>query len=199
MEKFKETLAIDAADGLTFNTAKLSVATIRKDQIHGGMRLKTTANLGKAVIPIQIDIGFGDAVTVPEYTIQYPSLLDYPVAPIRAYSPATVMAEKFHAVVEIGMINSRMKDFYDLWLLPQTQDVAVEDLLAAVRKTFMRRETPIPAVRPESLSAASAQCVAKQSQWNAYAESIMLEGISWADVVEAVWKTFKPICLMANN
>ena len=69
LEKTKETFAIDAADGLIFNTAKLSVATIRKDQIHGGMRLKTTASLGKAVIPIQIDVGFSDAATVPEYTI----------------------------------------------------------------------------------------------------------------------------------
>ena len=73
------------------------------------------------------------------------------------------MAEKFHAMVEIGMINSPMKDFYDLWLLPQTQDVTFEDLLAAVREAFTRRETLIPAVRPESFSAASAQSVAKQS------------------------------------
>ena len=83
------------------------------------MRLRTTAYLGTTQIPITVDLGFGDALGDPKYQIDYASLLDFPAASIRAYSPATVIAEKFQAVVALGIANSRMKDFYDLWTLPK--------------------------------------------------------------------------------
>lgn len=196
---FREILAIDAKDGLIFNTTTLNAARIRENQIYDGIRLNTNAKLGTARIPVKVDIGFGDALPAPEFEIEYPSMLDFPAPSIRAYSPATVMAEKFQAVIALGMVNSRMKDYYDLWALPQSQEVSADDLYQAVRMTFSRRETAIPAARPEGLSEAFAHNAAKQSQWDAYAESIQLDGVSLADVVEVVWNTFEPICQMPNG
>lgn len=120
---FAKILAIEAADGLVFDTDAITVSDIREDQIYGGKRLRTVAELAGARIPITIDIGFGDAVTRPGYEIDYGSLLDFDSARIRAYSPATVMAEKLQAVVALGLINGRMKDFYDLWSIPRAINV----------------------------------------------------------------------------
>ncbi|NNC36458.1 MAG: nucleotidyl transferase AbiEii/AbiGii toxin family protein [Acidimicrobiales bacterium] len=92
---FSEILNIEVDDGLIFDTAELSAAPIREDQIYGGMRLRTTAYLLKTEIPITIDIGFGDAIAKPGHTIDYPSLLDLPASNILAYPPTTVIAEKF--------------------------------------------------------------------------------------------------------
>lgn len=195
---FRETLSIDAKDGLVFETTTLRAAQIRGDQIYGGVRLMTNARLGKTKIPIKIDIGFGDALSAPGFEVEYPSLLDYPAVLVRAYSPATVMSEKFHTVVALGLINSRMKDFYDLWVLPQSQEVSTDDLTHAVHMTFTRRETPIPTTRPEGLSEAFAKDAAKQIQWEGYAKSIQLNGVCLANVVEAIWNTFEPICRKLN-
>ena len=133
-------------------------------------------------------------MSAPKFEIEYPSLLKFPAVLVHAYSPATVMAEKFHTVVALGLINSRMKDFYDLWVLPQSQEVSTDDLANAVYATFSRRETPIPETRPEGLSEAFGKDAEKQSQWDRYAKSIQLNCVSLANVVEAIWNTFEPIC-----
>jgi len=90
------------------------------------MRLKTTAYLKTTKIPIVIDLGFGDAITAPDYEIDYGSLLDMPSATVRAYSPETVIAEKFQAVIALGIVNSRMKNFYDLYAIPRAVEVSQE-------------------------------------------------------------------------
>ncbi len=191
---FGEILAIDANDGLIFDAVNLDAAAIREDQIYGGMRLKTTAYLGKTQIPITIDIGFGDAMADPEYTIGYPSLLDLPTGTIRAYSPATVMAEKFQALVSLGLANGRMKDFYDLWEVPRATKITQEDLLAAVTATFARRETKVPAERPEALTPAFTEDPAKQQQWQAYSASIDLQGADLNLVTDDIWEVMGPVC-----
>lgn len=198
IEIFREMLAIEAGDGLVFDIGALTATPIRDDQVYGGMRLKTTASLGKTIIPITIDIGFGDALPVPAFTINYPSLLDFPDATIRAYSPATVMAEKFQAVIALGIVNGRMKDFYDLWAIPQSQDIDEAELAQALRATFERRETPIPLERPDGLSDAFAQDADKQHQWAAYAQSIDLDGVSLPMVTDAIWEQLEPICALAK-
>ncbi|MFT5097927.1 MAG: hypothetical protein ACI9HY_000033 [Planctomycetaceae bacterium] len=162
---FNEVLSIEANDGLIFDTTTLSATQIRDVQIYGGVRLKTFAYLDKAKIPITIDIGFGDAVTDSEFTIEYPSLLDLPSARILAYPPATVIAEKFQAVVALGLINSRMKDFYDLWVILKSLRIAESDLVEAISATFQRRETEIPSQRPEGLSEAFTADPQKSTQW----------------------------------
>ncbi len=101
IKEFAEILSTDSNDGLVFDTTEITAAPIRDDQVYGGMRLRTTASLNGARIPITIDLGFGDALGDPEYEVEYDSLLDLPGANIRAYSPATVIAEKFQAIVAL--------------------------------------------------------------------------------------------------
>lgn len=195
---FNDILSADAQDGLRFDTAALTATQIRDDQVYGGVRLKTTAYLDKTRIPITIDIGFGDSITDPGYTIECPSLLELPSANIRAYSPATVIAEKFHAVVALGLINGRMKDFYDLWAIPKAQSISDDELREAIASTFERRKTVIPTERPEGLSSAFTTDQQKSTQWLAYAEPIDLEAISLEQVADEVWEYLKPICITAK-
>ena len=149
---FSQILAIDGADGLVYDIESLTAVAIREDQIYGGMRLRTEARLGNTRIPITVDLGFGDALADPQFEIEYGSLLDFPAASIRAYSPATVIAEKFQAVVALGLANSRMKDLYDLWTLPKSVNIDMGDLTTAIRGTFARRDTIVPAACPVGLS-----------------------------------------------
>ncbi len=105
---FAEIMAIEGDDGLAFDIANLNAMVIREDNIYGGVRLKTVALLGTTRIPITIDVGLGDALTEPDHTIDYPSLLSQPIPKVRAYPPATVIAEKFQAIVALGAANGRM-------------------------------------------------------------------------------------------
>jgi len=189
-----EILTIDAGDGLVFDGASLTAAPIREDQVYGGMRLKTVAYLEKTRIPITIDVGFGDALGNPDYILDYGSLLDFPSASVRAYSPETVIAEKFQAVVALGIINGRMKDFYDLWALPKAVDIDLDDLQASIEKTFERRQTQVPKERPPGLSQEFATDATKSAQWRAYSEATEIEGISFAEIVDDIWTTLEPIC-----
>ncbi len=197
-EIFADILATEASDGLVFDTAGLTVSDIREDQIYGGKRLRTVADLAGAKIPITIDIGFGDAITAPAYEIEYGSLLDFESARIRAYSPATVMAEKLQAVVALGLINGRMKDFYDLWAIPRSVHVSVEELAEAVRATFQRRQTPVPADRPTGLSGAFAEQPGKADQWRAFSTSTALEGKSMTETLDEIWAFIEPSVIGAR-
>ncbi len=189
-----EILAINVDDGLVFDGASLTAAPIREDQVYGGMRLKTTAFLEKTKIPITIDVGFGDALGNPDYTLDYDSLLDFPSASVRAYSPETVIAEKFQAVVALGVINGRMKDYYDLWALPKAVDLDLDDLQASIEKTFERRQTAVPKERPTGLSQEFATDATKSAQWRAYSEATEIEDLSLGQVVDDIWTTLEPIC-----
>lgn len=195
---FSEILAIQAADGLIYDTATLTAGTIREDQIYGGVRLKTEAHLGSTRIPITIDIGFGDALAEPKFEISYQSLLDFPAASVRAYSPATVIAEKFQAVVALGAVNSRMKDFYDLYTLRRAVDITAEELTRAIQGTFARRKTVIPVSCPVGLTSEFAADAEKSRQWSAYSQATDLEGKSLADVTADIWTWLEPICRSAS-
>jgi hypothetical protein len=189
-----EILVIDADDGLVFDGANLTAAPIRDDQVYGGMRLKTTAFLEKTRTPITIGVGFGDAHGKPDYTLDYGSLLDFPSASVRAYSPETVIAEKFQAIVALGIINGRMKDYYDLCALPKAVDLNMDGLQASIEMTFERRQTEVPQARPPGLSQAFATDATKSTQWRAYSEATEIEGMSLVQVVDDIWATLKPIC-----
>ena len=184
---FAETLSLDAGDGLEFSIDTITTTDIREDQVYGGKRLRTVAHLGKTEIPITIDVGFGDALPDPHYEIEYGSILDFEPARIRAYSPATVIAEKFQAVVALGLINGRMKDFYDLWAIPKATEIDQADLRAAIAATFERRNTPIPTEAPQGLSVAFAEDQAKARQWLTYVDGTELKGVPLSTVVAGIW------------
>lgn len=153
-----------ADDGVTFDVAALTAAAIREEVEYGGVRVRTTATIAGARISIQVDIGFGDAITPAAVEIDYPVLLDTPAPHLRAYPVETVVAEKFEALVTLGMANSRLKDFYDLWLIAQTFEFRQPVLVDAVRRTFERRETTLPTDTPVGLSDEFASAWAVQWQ-----------------------------------
>ena len=103
-------------------------------------------------IPIQIDIAFGDVITPGPVDIDYPALLDFPAPDLRAHPVETVVAEKFNAIVQLGIANSRLKDFYDLWFISRTFELQGTALSTAVARTFERRQTPMPTDVPTALT-----------------------------------------------
>lgn len=154
------------ADGLVFGAVE--VAPIREEQEYGGLRVSTQAALGNAKIPLTIDVGFGDDV-VPAPTLEeFPTLLDLPKPRIRVYPVETVIAEKLEAMVILGMANSRMKDFFDLWHLTRLRSFDGNRLATAVMATFKRRKTPIPEETPLALTPQFADDSTKQMQWTAF-------------------------------
>ena len=153
-------------DGVVFDIGAITAVPIREDVEYGGIRVRTSATIAGARIPIQVDIGFGDAVTPGPVEIVYPPLLDAPAPHLRAYPVTTVVAEKFQALVLLGIANSRMKDFYDLWLIGQTFEFDRASLADAVRQTFMRRGTMLPIENRPALSDAYAEAWGRQ--WQAF-------------------------------
>ena len=191
---FAEVLSIGSDDGLVFDVDALTAKPINEEQEYDGVRLKTVALLGKTRIPITVDIGFGDALTEPGQAIDYPSLLEMPLANVRAYPPETVVAEKFQAIVNLGLANSRMKDYYDLWAIGNTQDIEPRALDAAIRANFQRRNTDVPVEAPTGLIRIFYDDTLKTAQWTAYSESIDLGGLPLETVVESIWSYLGSSC-----
>jgi len=161
--------AIDVEDdGVVFKPETLQAEPARAEDEYSGVRITMTAEIAGARLPIQIDIGFGDAVTPAVLEINYPSLLDMPAPRLRAYPPETVVAEKFQALVALGMLNSRMKDFFDLWAISETFAFDGSILADAIAATFDRRHTTIPVETPVALTPAFAEDAAKRAQWQGF-------------------------------
>jgi predicted nucleotidyltransferase component of viral defense system len=155
-------------DGLVFDPGSLTVSNIREEREYMGKRVRLTALLGKATIPLQVDIGFGDAVTPPPEEIAYPVLLDFPAPRVLAYQRETTVAEKLHAMVERGMATSRMKDFHDIFVLSRDFPFEGKKLVDAVKATFAGRGTVCPAEAPVTLTEQFAEDPAKSVQWKAF-------------------------------
>jgi predicted nucleotidyltransferase component of viral defense system len=183
---FKEFLATDADDGVAFDLDALRVDQIREELEYGGLRLRTTASISGARIAVTVDVGFGDALEPGVEVIDYPCILDLPAPRLNAYARETVMAEKFQAMVALGRANSRMKDFYDIWLLSQSFPFDDDRLARAIAATFERRRTEIPAELPDALTPAFVEDEHKQRQWNAFIENVALHPGSLAHVVASV-------------
>lgn len=170
--RFREIAAIPVDDGLAYDTDSLKAELIREDQHYGGVRLRTTAALAGARIPIVIDIGFGDATEPGLQEIDLPVLLDMPAPHLLAYPPETVIAEKFEAMVKLGLANSRVKDYYDVWALLTTLEFDQERLASAIRATFERRGTVLPLGTPDALTSTFAEDDARKSQWRAFTQNV---------------------------
>lgn len=155
-------------DGLVLSAETVTVEPIREDQEYGGQRIKLEARLGGARIDLQIDVGFGDVVTPKAEAVEYPTLLDMERPRLRAYPRETVVAEKLEAMVKLGMVNSRMKDFFDLAILARSFAFTGPGLRDAIAATFQRRGTVVPAELPVALSDACATDTAKLTQWKAF-------------------------------
>jgi len=155
-------------DGVAFDSSSVVATRIREDQIYQGVRVTMNATLATAKIDVQVDVGFGDAVHPGPVVVNYPSLLGMPTPQLRAYPRETVVAEKFQAMVSLGELNSRMKDFYDLRVLAAQFPFDGDSLGGALRATFLRRSTDLPQTEPIALRDEFAERKEKQLQWSAF-------------------------------
>jgi len=162
-------------DGLVFLSTSIRVAPIREETEYGGMRVTMEARLGQARIPLQVDIGFGDVITPRARIEEFPALLDFPVPRLPMYPKETTIAEKYETMVRCGIINSRMKDYYDVWALAKQFDFDGEVLKNAILATFLRRKTSLPEGVPAGLSDEFAKDRTKQNQWNAFVRRTRLK------------------------
>ena len=181
---FKEICAIKENDGILFDVDALRIDLIREQLEYGGLRLRTTARLAGARITVVIDIGFGDAIEPGVEEINLPVMLDLPAPRLRAYPRETVVAEKFQAMVLFGLANTRMKDYYDIWVLSRSYAFDAERLSRAIAATFERRGTAIPEDLPDALTPAFSTDPAKQRQWEAFARDLAAE-VPSLDVIVA--------------
>ena len=162
-------------DGLRFDAATISGARIKEDADYEGVRVKLTGFLENARVPIQLDIAFGDVMHPAADERDYPTLLAYPAPHLRTYPRETVIAEKFQAMVHLGTLNSRMKDFYDIWLLARQFDFLGADLAAAIEKTFHNRGTGMD-TDPVALTETFTTAEPTQRQWTAFVKRSNLAG-----------------------
>ena len=189
---FTELCRIDVQpDGLFFDPASISVREIRETQRYGGQRVQMMATLDTARISLQVDIGFGDAVTPSTTAIVYPSLLDFPSPHLHAYPRETVVAEKLETMVALGELNSRMKDFYDLWTLSRLFAFDGVFLSQAISATFHRRQNRLPDGIPIALTPEFGRHRDKITQWEAFLRKNRLnEGTTLLSHIIAALETF---------
>jgi Nucleotidyl transferase AbiEii toxin, Type IV TA system len=184
---FRSIAAIAVDDGMVFDPTSASGTEIRRGAGYGGVRVDLRAMLDGARIALQVDIGFGDAVTPDAQTVEYPTLIaDVPAPTLRAYPKATVVAEKAHAITVLGMTNSRMKDYFDLWVLLHDETLDRSELRHAIAATFARRQTTLPEATPMGLSNAFANDATKQLQWRAFLERNRLDSVALSVVLEYI-------------
>jgi hypothetical protein len=181
-------------DGIFFDPESTRGERITEDADYEGVRVRFRGALATARITIQLDVGFGDIVIPPPKLTSYPIILDFPPPRIRGYSRESTIAEKFEAMVKLGIMNSRMKDFWDLWLLSQQFDFDGKTLAEAIIKTFSTRHTAIPA-DPIAFTPAFMRDARKSAQWKAFLRKNRMVNIpdNFEEVVEYVSIFLKPL------
>lgn len=195
VQQMREVAQVDAPnDGIVFDPGSFAGKAIREDADYSGVRVTFTGNLGAARIHMQIDIGFGDIVTPAPEKLSYPTILDFPPPMLLGYSRETAIAEKLQALVQLRMLNSRMKDYYDLWLLSGHPELSVPTLRVAIQRTFRNRNTAVEAA-PVGLSAEFCNDPGKETQWRAFLKRSNLTEMpkSLVEIGEDLRKFFGPI------
>ena len=192
---------VDVPDGLSFDPDTIQVREIREPNDYDGVRVKMIALLEDARIPVQVDIGFGDAVTPEPDVVELPGFLDLPKTRVRAYPRETVVAEKFQAMVHLGMANTRMKDFYDVWYLATRSTFDGSLLAAALKATFDRRNTPLPDDAPVALGKQFHDDDDKQRQWHAFVARTRVETAprGLPDVAARIWQFVGPVVVAITS
>ena len=168
----------DERDGISIDKESISVDRIRADDEYGGVRALMIAYIGTVRVHVQFDIGIGDAITPLAKKADFPALLAMSAPRIKVYPKATVIAEKLETIVKRGLANSRMKDYYDLWVLSREEHIDMSEVANAVVRTFARRKTAVPQECPYGLTNEFAQNADKSSQWNAFIRKSRLTGLT---------------------
>lgn len=188
---FKEIFSQDHKDGLTFSIDTMTIENITEDAKYSGVRVKVRCLLGNAANVISIDIGFGDIIIPKPIEMQFPCILDTEAAPdINVYTMESIIAEKFHAMIKLGIMNSRMKDFCDIYMLSKTNNFEGVVLGEALKETFERRNTGFEK-NPTVFNELFKDDHDKKLQWNAFLRKTKIEGIpsEFGEVVLQI-KTF---------
>lgn len=183
-------------DGLAFDHASIRVEALREDEEYQGARIRLDAKLGTAVIPLQVDIGFGDVVHPAPKIVEYPSLIaELPAARLRAYPPETVIAEKLEAAVRFDALTSRLKDHYDIWALSRSFRFDKAILAAAIAKTFKRRGSVLPVRLPAPFTVAFAVVPIHAAQWRAFLHrtSPVLAPPPFAELIAEIRDFLEPV------
>ena len=181
-------------DGIVFAPSSFTGEAIREDADYAGVRTRFVGRVDGARIHMQIDIGFGDVMTPGPETLIYPTILDFPAPRLSGYSRETVVAEKLQALVQLRMFNTRMKDYFDIWLLTRQPELNKELMATAIKRTFANRGTEIDP-SPIGLSSAFGDEPTKQMQWSAFLKRARLTEVptSLSEVIEELRKFFRPV------
>jgi len=181
-------------DGIVFDGTNIDAERIAENADYEGIRVRFRGSLDTARIVMQLDIGFGDIVIPLAEPTNYPTLLDLPAPRLRGYSRESTIAEKFEAMVKLGIVNSRMKDFFDIWLMSRQFDFEGPLLAEAISKTFSTRGTNIQS-EPIALTDSFAKDTAKAGQWRGFVRKNRLVDVpqNLAEVVSAIAAFLKPI------
>lgn len=183
---FKEIIQVKCDDGVEFHEKSLSVSVISEQNQYNGIRLKVKGSLGNIEQNIQVDVGFGDVITPAALELRYPVILEEFESPVVfAYTAETVIAEKLQAIIALAQLNSRMKDFYDVYTLLQSQTINADVLRAAIDQTFKTRNTPVvfnsPVFEERFYTDKS-----RNVMWTAFLKKINARGITFQEVVQFI-------------
>ena len=168
-------------------------------QVNGeyhGVRVLFTANMHSAKIPMQLDIGFSDLIFPEPLVIAYPTILDFPAPKLKGYTPESVIAEKFEAMMKLGLVNTRMKDFFDIWILSQQLSFIGESLQNAIKMTFEKRQTLLNAL-PDSINEVFYTDLIHQTRWKQFLKNTENEekNIELPKVIHEIKEFLEPIVM----
>ena len=188
-------------DGINFDTSSVSGEAIALEKQYQGVRVRVRGKLGNARLSLQLDFGFGDVVVPGPVWIEYPELLDFGSPHLLSYTAESVIAEKFQALVELELANTRLKDFYDLWKLSQTLTFDSEVLGAALTATFQQRGTPLPTTIPLALTEAFYDEPQRKAQWAGFVRRARLEteAKTLSEVAAAIAEFLLPLISATNT
>ncbi len=195
---FRDIAAIDMDDGIAFDPQSVRADSIRDDNRYGGLRVRLNGRIDNVRCALQVDVGFGDAVTPEPPTVVFPVLLDDLTAPtLKVYPVYTVISEKYHAMTILGLANSRMKDFFDIGTIARRTDLDGATLARAIGATFARRGTALPTHPPVALTSEFGRDDAKQRQWQAFLRKGRIDAGKLAETVDLLHTLLWPASQVA--
>lgn len=198
----REVVAVEIEDdGMAFDAAAIVGEVRRADEAYPGCNVAMEATLDGIALRVLIDFGFGDIITPRARTVEYPTILEgFPAPSLRIYPRETVVAEKFEAMVDLGTDNTRLKDFYDLWMLSRSFDFDGQTLSEAMRRTFGRRQTALPDAVPIALTEAFSHDSAKSNQWKNFGKRIRARDMpALSEVAEQLQRFLLPVAVGAGQ
>lgn len=185
-------------DGMHFSTNSLKIREAQLDTEYHGLSASFTAQLFSAKLPMRIDLGFSDAIFPKPSKVEYPVLLDFPQPNLKGYTPQTLIAEKFESIVRLGLANTRMKDFYDIWLITQQFPLDQLELFSIIKKVLKRRDTDIKNI-PKAFTEAFYNNPSKNEKWKGFLKGITHEYIPLEKVIFDLKKQFESLLIKEDK